>query len=568
MMIRWLLGCVAMISMVAAEAPAAAPGLPSAKNGSGSISGTITNADTAAPLEGVRVYVIDANRGFGGDALSDGVGAYSITGLADGTYFARTTNSLGLVDGLHGGGACLNCQMFAGAPIVVSGGAAVSGIDFALEAGASISGQVVDAGSQAAIAGTRVEVLDEDGFHLLLIDVQGDGSYTSSTVLPAGSYFVATRTPPASGYLDQVFSGADCGPPCDIGDGTAIVLAAREARTGIDFELETGGSVSGTVREQGSSDPIQAVSIVIYDANGVFATSASSGADGSYTSRRGLSAGSYFAHTFNSQQFINQSYDGIDCLPVCDPTSGTPIVVGAGQAVPGVDFNLTKGGSISGTVTDAGSAASLPFLNVKVYDASGELAVQAVTSFTDGTFITGAGLPAGTYYARTSNFAGYMDELYLEQDCPGCDVTSGTAIPVAAGAESPNVDFTLASGASVSGTVSEAGTGERIYTGFVDLFNAGGGFVDSSLLNGLGEYIVFSTVPDGTYFARTDVAGYVDRLYGGIDCPGDCDVTVGTPIVIAGGVPATGIDFQLVPELIFEDGFETGDESEWSTVVN
>ena len=38
---------------------------------------------------------------------------------------------------------------------------------------------------------------------------------------------------------------------------------------------------------------------------------------------------------------------------------------------------------------------------------------------TAGVYTSYTGLPAGTYYARTSNSAGYLDELYNNIPCPG-----------------------------------------------------------------------------------------------------------------------------------------------------
>jgi hypothetical protein len=75
-------------------------------------------------------------------------------------------------------------------------------------------------------------------------------------------------------------------------------------------------------------------------------------------------------------------------------------------------------------------------------------------------------------------------------------------------------------------------------------------------------YISESSFPNGTYYARTvNYAGYPDRLWDGLSCEGECDVTAGTPIVISGGADATGIDFNLSWEIAIEDATVTEGDS-------
>jgi hypothetical protein len=198
--------------------------------------------------------------------------------------------------------------------------------------------------------------------------------------------------------------------------------------------------------------------------------------------------------------------------------------------------------SISGTVTKAGSGLPITDESVWLYDSGGS-SVDLV--FTDGTGkYTFAGLPTGTYLVRT-DVDGYFDELYDNIPCPiDCDETTGTPIAVVSGSLTSGIDFVLATGGVISGTVTKAGSGLPITDEFVWLYDSGGSSVDLVFTDGTGKY-TFAGLPTGTYFVRTDVDGYFDELYDNIPCPIDCDETTGTPIAVTFGSTTPGIDFVL-----------------------
>ena len=97
-----------------------------------------------------------------------------------------------------------------------------------------------------------------------------------------------------------------------------------------------------------------------------------------------------------------------------------------------------------GTITAAGTGAPLANVGVLVYEASGSL-FTSVTTNASGVYAT-TGLPAGTYYVRTSNGLGCVDELYDNLLCPGgaCAVTKGTGVSVTAWATTSGINFGLA----------------------------------------------------------------------------------------------------------------------------
>ena len=160
-------------------------------------------------------------------------------------------------------------------------------------------------------------------------------------------------------------------------------------------------------------------------------------------------------------------------------------------------------GSISGTVTNAGTGAPLAGVIVYVYTSTGSYAGGGSTS-ASGVYTVG-GLATGTYYVRTSNSLGYLDELYNNLPCPGggCPpLTTGTGLNVTAGATTSGIDFGLALLGTITGTVTNAGTGAPLAGVGADIYNASGSYVGYGYTNASGVYTVIG-LATGTYYVRT-----------------------------------------------------------------
>ena len=110
-------------------------------------------------------------------------------------------------------------------------------------------------------------------------------------------------------------------------------------------------------------------------------------------------------------------------------------VLGDGQGQGTIlDDDVTPVASIAGTITVEGTGALVPGASAEVYDAAGTHVGSA--SAGGGGAYAFFGLPDGTYYVRTANTGGYLDELFDGIPCPGgsCSVTSGTPVVATAGA--------------------------------------------------------------------------------------------------------------------------------------
>ncbi|HSG42540.1 MAG TPA: carboxypeptidase-like regulatory domain-containing protein, partial [Anaerolineales bacterium] len=217
-----------------------------------SISGTVTEQGTGAPIEGMVVDVCDYETGwdtcFHGWTEADGT--YFISGIPTGTYrmFSGWDDSNWMVEYYNEQAAWELAT-----PVDVEANTELSGINFTLEMGGSISGVVTEQDTGAPIEGVVVDICDyETGF-----DGPCYGGFTEAD----GSYFIAGIQPGTY----RVFSGWDHTNWVveyynEQADWELAELVEIEANTDlyeIDFTLELGGSISGTVTEQGAGAPIE-----------------------------------------------------------------------------------------------------------------------------------------------------------------------------------------------------------------------------------------------------------------------------------------------------------------------
>lgn len=306
--------------------------------------------------------------------------------------------------------------------------------------------------------------------------------------------------------------------------------AHRKAQSGI----------SGILREAATGFPIRSEFVALYDSGGFLIELDPTQNDGSYLFG-GLPAGTYFARTV-TDNFFDELYDNIPCPLECDETAGTPITVVDGALTDGIDFELSEGGVLSGTVSEAATGFPIAIEFVALYDSSGSFLDLTFTEF-DGSYRF-SGLPTGNYFVAT-DAEDYFDEVYDNHPCPfDCDVTQGTPVFVTKDQQTRNIDFALREGASISGTLSEETTGFPLARQFVRLYDSGGSLLELDLTDTDGSYIL-GGLPAETYFVRTDTDNFFDELFDDIPCPIECDETTGTPINVTADTPTPNIDFAL-----------------------
>ena len=516
---------------VSVTAPATTPGINFSLAQGGSISGTVTADGTGEPLANVSVQAY-TTLVMSAAARTNASGEYTIMGLPAGSYFVRTGNVGAYVDEVYDNlpyeGGTLS--YVSGTTVPVSAGATTPGINFGLALGGTITGTVTAAGTGLPLSGVVVYVATAGGDSASAGVTNASGVFTVTGVA-TGTYKAYTSN--SLNYVDRLYAGVPCPGGCRAAQmaGTNIYVNAPETTSGIDFALSPGGSITGTVTVAGTSTPLPGVRVGIYDSAGRSISSATAGSGGAYT-KTGLPTGTYYVKTLYSEGWVDELYDDITCSGgTCAVTSGTSVRVVAPAATSGIDFGLSAGGTISGTVTDGVTGAPLAGVYVSVYSTS-EASIGSAQTNAAGVY-TKPGLATGSYRVRTSNNPGYVDEAYENIPCPvgTCSKSVGSIVSVTAGLTTNGIDFQLAKAGAVSGTVTLAGTGAPLADVSVYVVDSSGASVGYGKTNNSGLYTTGATVPAGTYYVRTNGAnmfGYVDTLYGGVPCPGGaCTITSG-----------------------------------------
>lgn len=254
-------------------------------------------------------------------------------------------------------------------------------------------------------------------------------------------------------------------------------------------------SISGTVTEEGSGSPMANACVFVVDEDGVLlAAAARADVMGAY-SASGLAAGNY------KVGFVDCSPPGFhrpefyDDKP--DLVSADVVTVASGQLVEGIDAALAAGGgSISGTVTEAGTGMPLADVCVYVYDNSDELAGAAITD-ASGAYTAG-GLDAGAHTVS------YQDcerpEMHVSEWYDGSlDAAGADDVPVSAGMKTAAIDATLARGAYISGSVREEQTHTSLSGICVEAYDASSFELRSASRTGASGEYTLGGVASGSY---------------------------------------------------------------------
>lgn len=488
----------------------------------GSISGTVAEAGTGAPLAGVALEAYDANGGWVASTTTDTSGSYQIQDLAAGDHYvvARLDEYL---DELYEDLPCerFECDVTSGTPIPVALGSDTPGTDFALSPAGSIAGIVA-----TADGGTEwgtIYVYDAATGYVTYTGTEV-GPYRVTDLAP-GTYFVLASQ--FFDYEDELFEEIPCGLSCDPAEGTPVVVADGSETSGIDFTLDRLAVIQGIVRDSSTELPIADTEIVAYDDQGSWVSSGYSSTSGAYQIS-GLFTGTYHAVAYDAR-YLDELYDDVACDLECDVQAGTPIDVTVGSVTSGIDFALDLGGLIEGEVTAAATGAPL-FADVSVFDADGT-EIDWVPSDAQGRYAVWD-LPSGSYFVTAEVYNEYFPELFQEIPCPsGCDPTTGTPVAVTAGSATTETDFTLSRLGRVEGLVIGEESGLPVTDAWISVFDTDGNSVAGTFPSEAGFYSLPLT--PGSYYLLVTSSTHVDELFDDIPCEPWCEVTDGDLLNVA-----------------------------------
>ena len=533
------------------------------------ISGTVYQSDGATPLTGKSILVFAwAGSPCGGRTTvgyissNAATGIYTISGLSAGTYYLQTDPSYNYIS--EWWASPQSVRDCAGAQsIVVTEGQTVTGKNFQLEPGATISGTVYQSDGVTPLTGNGIYVQAYTGSlcgNLTSVGVgatfinSANGTYTIQG-LPAETYYLQIRQIASLGnYISEWWASPLS--VWDRGSAQPIVVTERQTVTGKNFQLELGATISGTVYHSDGTTPLTGKNIYVYvwtgspcgshQGVGFFVNSAT----GTYTTT-GLPAGTYYLQTGSPDNYISEWW--ASPLSVRDCAGAQSVVVTGGQTVTDTNFQLDTGTTISGTVYQSNGVTPLTGKNIYIGVWTGSsCGSRQVTGFivnsATGTYTT-AGLPAGTYYLQAYSSDNYISEWWASpqsvRDCAGAQSIVVTGVQTVT-----DINFQLDTGATISGTVYQSedvkpltcnSINVQAYTGSPCSSSTYVGY--ASINSATGTYTI-PGLPAGTYYLLAYSSDYHIGEWWALpqsvrDCAG------AQSIVVTEGQTVTSKDFQL-----------------------
>ena len=245
-------------------------------------------------------------------------------------------------------------------------------VDVALIETATIAGTVrmPGGGTRANIPVSVAFQLGDGTWYQTFGSTQADGSFSVNALAPR-SYRVCSGGI-ESGALQQCFDHLDHVSASGEPAFSAVTVGEGEERTGIDFDLDNGGSISGQLVDTHTSSPLAgyAADLQLYDAAGEFLGDQAFTTDaGGHYQVRGLPNGTFHVVLASSGPFIDDSqvYPAIACDPNCDPLLGDLVTIAASGDVAHIDFSFHPDALVHGKVVDAADGAGLDGVVVSAY---------------------------------------------------------------------------------------------------------------------------------------------------------------------------------------------------------
>ena len=501
----------------------------------GSISGTIRDVTTSAPLESAWVYAYRYRTAtdtweYERADMTDSLGEYTLTDLLPATYQIYINRSGYITEYRHN-----QYDSAAAGQLPLGGGEHLTGIDEALSPGAAISGTVRTEGG-AAIANLRVAALRYDTMHdvwtLAASDWTDSSGYYEISNLGDYEYrvlFADTYGRYAHEYYTDSPDPTGAAPvPVTDGVGQSGINAALAP-----YVAPATGTLSGTVRSDPGATALANITVTAHQyepAGGSWYTAGqtTTEADGTYalTLGEGVYRLSFYddTSTYLTEYHHNVTdiWDATDVQVLADTTTT-------------VNEGLRTAARIRGTVTAEIGGAPLAGISLSAYRVDLESSyvwVANAETAADGSYTLG-GLTAGDYLLNFEDSQqDYLSEWYDDAAQP----SGSTWIALADAETRDGINAQLAAAGSIGGTVTNEATGRQA-EGIRVVLNRSDGwstwYYSETQTDDAGDYL-FKGLPDGTYylgfsdpwspsgFERFEAEYYMDAV----------DLDGATPIVI------------------------------------
>ena len=326
-------------------------------------------------------------------------------------------------------------------PVRVKQDSITSNIDFTLSVGGKITGKIKLPGASSVMASvSATDTTTGNSYNGASINPSGDSVTYEIVGLPTGTYKVNTYGN-SQGYLDEYYNDKP-----DWESANPIRVKQDSITSNINFTLALGGKITGKVKLPGASSVSATINATETTTKYPYWVYQSNPSGDSVTYEIvGLPTGTYKVYTnCNSQSYLDEYYNGKS-----DYDSADTIHVTAGSIRSSINFTLTIGGIIKGTIS---SSAKGLLKNIPVYAYC--LAYPSSWGYSSG-FSDLSGnyrlrrLRSGWWRIRATGDTTYAFEYYNDKS----SWFTADSVLVAVSDSVTGKDFSLEVGGSISGHV-------------------------------------------------------------------------------------------------------------------
>ncbi len=461
------------------------------------ISGTVSQSGPGTALAGMTVQAYDTGGVLRGTAVSDGTGRYTLT-LAAGTYRVLAFDPAGI----YATSFYDNANSFEGSMALILE-ATLQNVNLSLVRGGFIAGVITASGGLPS-ASITVSAYNLDGSRRGFTTTDATGRYR--LVLPPGSYVLAAYDD-AQNYLTRFYSNAS-----EFANATALPVVATQT-TAADITLPRGATVEGTVTDAITRAVIAGARIAVYR-DGLIVATGSTDAAGRF--RLLLPPGTYRFVIFDP----NGIYAAVFVTGAESFDTSTLFVLGASETRT-IDTQLTRGGRLSGRITEAFTSTGLAGITVAAFNADGTTRGFTTTDALGNYVLI---LPPGSY--RVGAFDTGL--TYLKRFSPGVAAFRSSLPSSVFASQATTVDLQLPRGAVVTGQVQSS---LAALAGITIAAYDGTGLSTATVTDGTGHYRLL-----------LEPGSYTITAYD----PGFRYATVGVGVTVGFGQVLTDFNFSLV----------------------
>lgn len=492
------------------------------------LSGNVVNDQGGAPIAGAVVRAIRLGRiHWVKRAETDSLGNYSVDELIPGVYVLKANAPDFLAEFYDDTRNYLEAT-----PINVAEGDTLSGFDFGLSEGGKVVGTVIADADSLPLEGAHVVavlVVNPKITKHALTDE--NGNYEISP-LATGTYVVHAN---ATGYREEFYDDAPT-----FGDADFVGVQELQTTENIDFGLATASAIRGRVTRADDGTPIAGATIRAFVdprlalVHRIFRETQTD-ENGEYILP--IREGAYFLQA-SAEGFNSEFYDDVRELE-----NATMVHVFADSHTVGIDFDLTRRGTIAGTVTDQATGQPIAGAVVEAFRENNRIdaAVDGVgyraKADSSGNYLI-ENVPAGEYIV-VAVAEEYLPEFFEE----AARKDSATLVTVADDSDVTDINFTLMLGGSISGLVASEVDSLPIAGALVQVWDSQSDFHRRTYSDEFGNYTVRG-LRTGSYFVRVIAEGFEPELY---DDAANRDEATLVDVTAPNGT--AGIDFYLTPHV-------------------